>query len=292
MKQVPAHSNNFGVGRAGQTIKYVIVHWIVGSLSSADATFQNPNRKASAHYGIEDNEIHQYVQEKDTAWHASNLSINQQSIGIEHSGGELLSDNTRRKPSEETHQTSGKLIGEICRRYNIPIDSEHILPHKNFSSTQCPGTLDINKLISIAKGTPMADVYKGYDLTNRDSMKVAVDHLVAIQNKEYVKVPKDKKFHVVTDGAIKWSQDKDPVQQSIDLEKKAYLREEEHKESWRRITTALKISELSSMDDATMKINLLMQQQNPPPVQTGNELEKLLESSKYQVESYIVKRKP
>src|SRR3990167_8402355 len=152
MTQVPAHTNNYSVGRGGKQVNKVVVHWIVGSLASADATFQNPTRKASAHYGIEDNQIHQYVKESDTAWHASNLTVNQESIGIEHSGGELLPDGTRRNPSEATHQTSGKLIGEICRRYNIPIDDQHILPHKQFSNTQCPGTLDIQKLINIAKG--------------------------------------------------------------------------------------------------------------------------------------------
>jgi len=149
--QVPAHTNNYGIGRNGKTPNKVIVHWIVGTLASADATFQNPLRRASAHYGIEDSKVHQYVKESDTAWHASNLTINRESVGIEHSGGELLGDGSRRKPSEGTHQTSGKLISQICKRYNIPIDREHILPHNKFSSTQCPGTLNLDRLIEIAK---------------------------------------------------------------------------------------------------------------------------------------------
>lgn len=193
MKQVPANENNYSKGRNGKTIDKVIVHWMVGTLASTDATFQNPTRLASAHYGIEDDEIHQYVQEQDTAWHASNLTINRESIGIEHSGGNLLPDGTRRKPSELTHQTSGKLIGEICRRYNIPIDNEHILPHNKYSNTQCPGTLDIPLLISIAKGSgqpvpPMNDDLKKildhYKVKSADELISMVDEQIKFLEEE------------------------------------------------------------------------------------------------------------
>lgn len=151
IKQVPAHGNNFSVGRSGKTPNKVILHWIVGNLASADATFQSGTRGASAHYGIEDDKVHQYVNEKDTAWHASNFTVNQESVGIEHSGGELITSTDRRKPSEQTHKTSAKLVSEICSRYSIPIDDKHILPHNKFSNTQCPGTLDIPLIIKLAK---------------------------------------------------------------------------------------------------------------------------------------------
>lgn len=151
IKQYPAHTNNYGVGRAGKTINKVVLHWIVGTLESADATFANPDRKASAHYGIGDNEIHQYVKEQDTAWHASNLTVNRESVGIEHEGGWLLSDGTRFKPTDETHKTSAELVADICKRYNIPLDREHIRIHKEFSATQCPGSLDVDRIIEMAK---------------------------------------------------------------------------------------------------------------------------------------------
>src|SRR3990167_3035122 len=152
IKWTGAHSNNYTVGRGGKKISKIVMHWIVGTLESADATFANPDRLASAHYGIGDKEIHQYVKEEDTAWHASNLTVNRESIGIEHSGGWDLGNGQRAKPTEETHKTSALLIADICKRYSIPIDKDHILPHNNFSATQCPGSLDIDKLISLAKG--------------------------------------------------------------------------------------------------------------------------------------------
>lgn len=188
----PAHSNNYGVGRAGKPIQYIVLHWIVGTLASADATFANPNRKASAHYGIGKTAIHQYVSEDNTAWHCGNLDFNQRSIGIEHQGGPDL-------PVDElTYKTSAKLVADIAKRHNIPLTRTHIRGHREISATQCPGTLDIDRIIRDAKaingGTPQAGgegnmQYKGYDLTNTESMKVAVDVLVRVQSGEFVDKP-------------------------------------------------------------------------------------------------------
>jgi N-acetylmuramoyl-L-alanine amidase CwlA len=150
-KWIGASSNNYTVGRGGKEIKLIALHWIVGTLESADATFANPDRKASAHYGIGDNEIHQWVKEEDTAWHAGNWTVNQTSIGIEHEGGWLLPDGTRKVPTEATHQTSAKLVADICSRYGIPIDKEHIRTHQEYSATQCPGSLDVDRIIELAR---------------------------------------------------------------------------------------------------------------------------------------------
>lgn len=155
IKQVPAHVNNYGVGRVGNKVEYIVMHWIVGTLESADTTFQNPTRKASAHYGIGDSDIHQYVKEEDTAWHASNLVINRKSIGIEHEGGweEPKGSGKRVKPSQQTHETSAQLIATLAKKYNIPLDREHIIKHNEVSgaSTACCGTLDVDLIIKLAK---------------------------------------------------------------------------------------------------------------------------------------------
>ncbi len=141
IKWIGAHPNNYGVGRAGSKVEKVVLHWIVGKLSAADITFQNPDRIASAHYGIGHTVIHQYVKEEDTAYHAGNLTVNRQSIGIEHEGGPDL------PISEDTHKTSIKLVADICRRYGIPADRQHILKHSEIKATQCPGTLDIDRIV-------------------------------------------------------------------------------------------------------------------------------------------------
>lgn len=167
---IGSHPNNYDVGRKGSQIKYVVLHWIVGTLESADATFQKSDRFASATYGIGDSEIHQYVNESDTSYANGNLISNRESITIEHEGGWELPDGTRLKPTPQTHETSAGLVADICKRYRIPIDRNHIKGHREISSTQCPGTLDIDQIITRAKElsaiiipTMDADKQKGID---------------------------------------------------------------------------------------------------------------------------------
>lgn len=127
---------NFTPGRT-QVINTIVIHWIVGSLSVADKVFLNNKSKVSAHYGVEDNAIHQYVKEQDTAWHAK--SANPFSIGIEHSA------QPGRDASEITLATSAELIADICQRYKLdPMTA--IQPHSKYVQTECPGTMDIGFL--------------------------------------------------------------------------------------------------------------------------------------------------
>lgn len=155
-----AHANNYQKSRNGSLISKVVIHWIVGTLESADATFQSPTRIASAHYGIGDGDVHQYVKEEDTAYHAGSLSVNRQSIGIEHEGGPTI------PVTDATYQTSGQLIREICARYNIPLDRQHIIKHSEVPrATSCPGTIDVDRLISIAK--------QGGSMAETDQQKIA-----------------------------------------------------------------------------------------------------------------------
>jgi N-acetylmuramoyl-L-alanine amidase CwlA len=154
MKQVPAHPNNYGIGRAGHQVDKIILHWIAGTLASCDKTFQDPNRKASAHYGVGGKSIHQYVDESNTAWHAGNLTVNRQSIGIENEGSPTI------PISEDTYKTSAMLVKDICQRYNIPLNRTHIKGHNEISATQCPGTLDIDKLIRLAQIEDMTEQEK------------------------------------------------------------------------------------------------------------------------------------
>lgn len=129
-----------------KAIDTVVLHWFgIGSLESANARFQNPDAKSSAHYGISDNKVWQWVKEEHVAWHAGNYPVNQRSIGIEHDA------TTTKNASDATYQTSAQLLREICGRYAIPLDRQHIIGHNEVAATQCPGTLNIDKIISLAK---------------------------------------------------------------------------------------------------------------------------------------------
>lgn len=126
-------SPNFTAGRAGNTISGVVIHWMAGNLASTDNVFQNRERNTSAGYGIEDDVIHQYVKDGDTAYHAGNWNVNLVTIGIEHSA------QPGRAPSDATYESTSRLIAEKAGAFGFPIDSAHIRHHYEIVATQCPG---------------------------------------------------------------------------------------------------------------------------------------------------------
>ena len=169
IKWIGASPRNYGKGRSGRTINKLVLHWIVGTLESAGSTFANPDNEVSSHYGVGDNDVHQYVREEDTAWHAGNLVANRESIGIEHEGGWLLGDSkiARFKPTDKTHETSAKLVAEVCERYGIPIDSNHIKLHRDFKATQCPGSLDVDRIIQMANDLAVPEPEPEPEITDK-----------------------------------------------------------------------------------------------------------------------------
>lgn len=138
-------SPNYTQGRQGTKIDRVYVHWMVGTLASTDSVFQNKAVGTSAHYGIENGNIHQYVGEENTAYHAGTWTENLRSVGIEHSAA------PGRDATQATLETSARLIAEICKRHGIPIDRAHIRKHSENIATQCPGTIPIDWLVARAK---------------------------------------------------------------------------------------------------------------------------------------------
>lgn len=144
-------SPNFNDSSYRKPIDKIIIHWFgIGSLDSANTRFQNDASDVSAHYGISDGLVYQWVKEEEVAWHCGDFPMNQRSIGIE------CDATTIKNATEQTYQTAGELLRDICNRHNIPLDREHILKHSEVKPTQCPGTLDIDKIISYAKGEPMS----------------------------------------------------------------------------------------------------------------------------------------
>jgi len=144
--------SNYMKGREGKQITKIVMHWFgTGDLAGADSRFSNPLSKVSAHYGISDDIVYQWVEEKYTSYGAGDWNTNLTCINIEHDA------TTTKNATEETYQTAGQLLREICDRHNIPLDREHIIKHSEVKATQCPGTLDVDKIIAIAKGENMSE---------------------------------------------------------------------------------------------------------------------------------------
>jgi N-acetylmuramoyl-L-alanine amidase len=164
-------SPNFTAGRKIYRPEAVVIHIMEGTLVGTDSWFKNPASKVSAHYGIgKTGEVHQYVSETNTAWHAGRVNApgwqlikaagngqfinpNFYTIGIEHEGNED-SDWT-----DAMYNSSSEMVRAICSRWNIPIDRSHVIGHHEiYSLKTCPGhKVDLNKLIALASGSPLPE---------------------------------------------------------------------------------------------------------------------------------------
>lgn len=161
-----AASTNFSKGRklgsVTQRPEAIVIHVMDGSFVGTRAWFGAARNKgqSSTHYGISlTGEIDQYVKEEDTAYHAGNVhpfppkwkgfngsNPNATTIGIEHEG---KADTIW---PQAMYEASAELIRDICDRWNIPIDRDHIIGHKEiYSLKACPGKCDLDKLVRMAK---------------------------------------------------------------------------------------------------------------------------------------------
>jgi N-acetyl-anhydromuramyl-L-alanine amidase AmpD len=161
MNIIQKKSPNFWAGRKGYRPEAVVIHIMDGTLIGTDSWFANTTSQVSAHYGIgKSGEVHQYVNEQDSAWHAGrvdapvwklikpNINPNLYTIGIEHEG----------KPedvwTDAMKQASATLIREICERWQIPIDRNHIIGHFEIFSKKpnCPATNKsiLDEMVAIA----------------------------------------------------------------------------------------------------------------------------------------------
>lgn len=139
---------NFEKGRDGYKPEGIVIHVMEGTLEGTDSHFSKKASKVSAHYSVGRNgEVHQYVADEDTAWHAGRVSNpkpnarnltrinpNTLTIGIEHEGFAT----TPWSPAMYT--TSVRLCAGLCIKWNIPADREHIVGHREiYDKKTCPG---------------------------------------------------------------------------------------------------------------------------------------------------------
>lgn len=148
---ISANKNNYQVGRKSvqngllHPVTKIVMHTMGGTFQGTTAWFQNPSAKASAHYlvGFKGQTL-QMVKESDVAYHATNYTMNLDSIGIEH---EDMRDPSIVRPSE-LYEASSQLVADICRRYKITCNRSNILLHREiYSAKSCPGTLDVDRII-------------------------------------------------------------------------------------------------------------------------------------------------
>lgn len=145
-KEYSVATGNYDSNR--KPIVEIIIHTSVGTIESAAARFGQYGTQVSAHYAVGlDGALYAFLEEFNVAYAAGNYPVNQKSISIEH----IDNGNYNGIRPDTLYQTSGKLVADICKFYNIPIDRQHILKHSEVIPTGCPDALDIDKIVSYAK---------------------------------------------------------------------------------------------------------------------------------------------
>lgn len=148
IKWVGCPDANFHRGRPfGLQPEAIVIHVMDGTFAAGESVFRDPTTQKSAHYGISKmGEVHQYVDENDTAFHAGivvnpswpllkpRVNPNFYTIGIEHEG----------RPDdiwpEAQLSASVALIGQIAERWKIALDDLHVIRHHQIrASKTCPG---------------------------------------------------------------------------------------------------------------------------------------------------------
>jgi hypothetical protein len=133
---IPAPYEDLGDGDYGnhdladrphsQKIRYIVIHDTEGSYETTLNLVQDPTY-VSWHYTLRasDGHIAQHVKAKDVAWHAGNWYVNAKSIGLEHEGYAARGT----WYTEAMYRTSAKLVAYLAKKYDIPLDRQHILGH-------------------------------------------------------------------------------------------------------------------------------------------------------------------
>lgn len=152
---------NYTIGRYGFNPEAIVIHLMDGTLKGTDSWFRNPDAKASTHYGVGlKGEVYQWVEEKDMAWGNGrvdrptwkgikpNANPNLYTISIEHEG------KSGHKWTGDQYSATAELVKEIAKRWNIPLDADHIIIHSEIYAKKpgCTGDgFDKMQLLAMVK---------------------------------------------------------------------------------------------------------------------------------------------
>lgn len=138
--------------RYGNTIKYIVIHY-VGAVSTAKNNvdyFYGGDRRASAHYFVDENSIWQSVNDNVAAWHCGGglqdygksnggakyhgICTNLNSIGIEMC---VIRKNGKYIVKNGTIKNTGELVRYLMKKYNVP--ASRVIRHFDVTGKECPG---------------------------------------------------------------------------------------------------------------------------------------------------------
>ena len=145
MRQLLAHPTNFTAGRQ-RPVDRIVVHYTAGDGDTAENNgryFQGADRKASAHYFVDERETVRSVREEDTAWHAGSWEMNCRSVGVEMCSRKDGAG--KYYIPQATVENTAKLVRELMQRYAV--SPENVLRHYDVTGKNCPAPMVENETL-------------------------------------------------------------------------------------------------------------------------------------------------
>ena len=142
---IAAHSSNYSKGRT-KPVDRIVLHFTAGDGDTAENNgryFAGKNRKASAHYFVDENSVVASVSEVDTAWHAGNWEMNCRSIGVEMCSKK--DSNGNYYIPEATVQLTAELVKGLMVKYDVPITG--VIRHYDVTGKVCPAPMVENLIL-------------------------------------------------------------------------------------------------------------------------------------------------
>lgn len=148
---IKCNSGNYS-NNASRTVVYPVIHYTGNEKDTARANanyFTGAGREASAHFFVDDTEIYQSVELRDTAWHCGTKGTyyhdscrNANSIGIE-----MCCTAGNYRVSEKTKKNAAYLCAYICKMLGIPVSGvdTYVLRHYDVTHKNCPAQMVDNK---------------------------------------------------------------------------------------------------------------------------------------------------
>ena len=143
---LPCNLDNL-VNKSSRDVKYIVMHYTGNEKDTAKANanyFRSPNRKASAHFFVDDSNIYQSVELRDVAWHCGgsyyyhNSCRNANSFGIE-----MCCTAGNYTISAKTLENSAQLCAYLCKLLGIGANQvdTYVLRHYDITHKKCPAQM-------------------------------------------------------------------------------------------------------------------------------------------------------
>ena len=147
------HSPNSSPRREGDKVQYFVVHHAADTRSveeQRDRFMVANDRKVSPNWLIgKDGSISEIVPpDKFRAWTSGQFDYNAVTVETQNTSGD-----PNWGISEESHVAIAKLVAWASKRYNFPIDRQHVIGHREVpgAATACPGpSMNIEKIVQYA----------------------------------------------------------------------------------------------------------------------------------------------